>query len=64
MYIQVVLQAQEIMQPASASPGQQPSKPAAEVSKCCAVQRCRVLHRHGIAAALHCIGCKTVALPQ
>ncbi len=57
MYIQVVLQAQEIVQPASASTGQQPSKPAAQVSGCCAVQRCRALHWHGItpAAALHLV---------
>ena len=64
MYIQVVLQAQEIMRPASASAGQQPSKPAAQVSGCCAAQRCRARHWHGIAPALHCFWCATVALPQ
>ena len=41
MYIQVVLQAQEVMQPAAASAGQRPSKPADQVSGCCAAQRCR-----------------------
>ena len=63
MYIQVVLQAQEIVQPASASAGEQPSKPAAQVSGCCAVQRCSALPWHGTVPALHRIRCKVFALP-
>ena len=68
MYIQVVLQAQEVMQPASASTGQEPGKPVAQVGGCCAVQRCRVLHGmawHCTCTALHLVRgrCAATAAP-